>query len=114
MAKLRPDEARQLRLIAAQHREHAKALRPVPPAGGQATGTANPTSGPAATPGVGGSATKRTALGRQALAERQGATAIETELGKVSPDVARLLASVAACRTVHADVLERLARGASA
>ena len=77
--------------------------------------TSTATSSPAATPGVSGAgATKRTALGRQALAERQGATAIEAELGKVSPDVARLLASVAACRTVHADVLERLARGESA
>jgi hypothetical protein len=120
-----PDAARQLALIVRQHREHAAALRPVPPSASglptssattspptTATTTGKATATATATATAGGnaaSAAVATALTHQAAAERAGASDVEPELAKVSGDVARLLASVAACRTVHAQTLDRLA-----
>ncbi|WP_426566543.1 hypothetical protein ACPPVT_08370 [Angustibacter sp. McL0619] len=106
-ASLRPDAARQLAVIVQQHREHAAALRPVQPSA--SSGTTASSGLPTDTDPSG--ATAATALTKQAAAERAGASAIEPELARVSGDVARLLASVAACRTVHAATLQLLPAG---
>ena len=112
-ATVRPDAARQLAAIARQHREHATALRPVQPSSSAAASPSSTRAPATGGPTAPSPAAAASALTRQATAERKGASAVEPELGKVSGDVARLLASVAACRTVHAATLEQLSARAA-
>jgi hypothetical protein len=111
-AAVRPDAARQLTTIAQQHREHAAALRPVQPSS-SATSGSRPSTVVTSSPASPSPAAAAAALTGQATAERKAAGAVEPELAKVSGDVARLLASVAACRFVHAVTLEQLSAKAA-
>lgn len=100
-ARVRPADARTLLRIAADHVAHAVALRAVSTVAGAVTPTVTARS-----------LTRAEVLPAQAAAERTAIAAIERDLPVVSADVARLLASVAASRAVHADELTLLARGA--
>ena len=95
-AALRPADRAVLASVAADHRAHAAALRP--PAGPASSG---PTGPAAATPAI----TAATALAALARAERTAAAAATAELERVGGDAARLLASVAASRSLHASLL---------
>lgn len=117
---VRPDVGPQLTRIAAEHRAHAEALRPVPAAAASPTATTTSTSAPTGersdprpSPTATGSRSGDPAPDasdpvRLAAAERTAANAALTELSAVSPAAARLLASVAAARLVHADLLAAL------
>lgn len=109
-AQLRPDLAPTLQVIARQHAEHALALRPAS-RGDSATGSATgPTTGPATGPTrTARPLTRSTALSEQRAAEQAAVSAVEADLVRVSGDVARLLASVAACRAVHVAQLDQVA-----
>gem|GEM_PF-5774639 len=89
--RTRPDIARELDLVAADHRAHAAALRPSP-----ATSTV-PAPPPTAVP---------TAVPTLVSAERAAVRAVLGDLPAVSPSTARLLASVAAALQVHVDLLD--------
>lgn len=93
-----PAAQRTLALLAAHHRAHARALRPVP------TSTPVGTPTPTRVPG-------RADLRDLADAERAASGAALTPLAKVSPETARLLASVAAARQVHVDLLAGAGQG---
>lgn len=103
-ARLRPADRAVLATVAADHREHAAALRP--PAGSTPSATHR---GTAAVPPI----TAANALAALARAERTAAAAATAELERVSGEAARLLASVAASRSLHVAVLTaRLTAGA--
>jgi hypothetical protein len=101
-AAVRPDLATPLGRLAADHAAHAQALRqlvvspstpatPSPPAGG-------------AVPPV----TAVTATSVLSQSERAAAAQAQTDLVAVGGQPARLLASLAACRSAHVAVLARL------
>jgi hypothetical protein len=108
-ARVAPSAARLLRTIADEHRAHATALR----AGAAATPTTSPSS--TASSSAASTATPSSpaaALRSLAAREQQTVTAIEGDLGAVGGALARLLASVAACRSVHVALLGDLAEQA--
>jgi hypothetical protein len=133
-AALVPADRALLGAIAADHRAHAAALWPAFAAGrsvGTTAGSASSsTSGSAPTsatsagvPPSDGSPTTRgtpvpltaaTALPALLRAERAAAAAATAELDRVSGDVARLLASVAASRSLHVRTLTPRLAAASA
>jgi hypothetical protein len=109
--------------LVADHRAHAAALRPAPPPSSRTTSTgAAPSPGSATPAGSAGTSspagrasvpavpalTPATALPALLRAERAAAASATAELDRVSGDVARLLASVAASRSLHVAVLEDL------
>ena len=118
LARMRPDVGTHLTRIAAAHRAHARALRPVPAATAAATsetttppsatstspGTANPSATTTPTAGLG----RALDVGALATGERTAANAVLADLSGVSATTARLLSSVAAARLVHADLLAAL------
>ncbi len=110
-ARSAPAAARRLRTIAEENRAHAAALRAGRPAAATApSSTADPS--PAGSPGSSSTAAPpdaASALRALAARERTAAAAVERDLAGVSGDAARLLASVAASRTVHVAVLGQLA-----
>jgi hypothetical protein len=110
---LLPADRKLLAAVAADHRAHATALRPASGTGSSARTSAggSPTSpSPTSPPAV----TAATALPALVRAERAAAAAATAELDRVSGDVARLLASVAASRSLHVRMLSaRLAVGAA-
>ena len=106
VAAARPADRALLRAVAADHRAHAAALRPsaasnssspAPPGPGSAS-TGVPSTG---RPSTGPALAARDALPALARAERAAASAASAELERVSGEVARLLASVAASRSLH-------------
>jgi len=100
-AALRPADRALLAAVAADHRAHAAALRQAP-----ATSAAPASPAPAGPP-----VTAAGALPALVRAERAAAAAATAELDRVGGEVARLLASVAASRSLHvALVTARLAR----
>jgi hypothetical protein len=100
-AALRPSDRALLAAVAADHRAHAAALRQAP-----ATSAAPASPAPAGPP-----VTAAGALPALVRAERAAAAAATAELDRVGGEVARLLASVAASRSLHvALVTARLAR----
>jgi hypothetical protein len=104
-AALRPADRALLAAVAADHRAHAAALRPAPP------GSATPASPAASPPADGAPVTAAGALPTLVRAERAAAAAATAELDRVGGEVARLLASVAASRSLHvALVTARLGR----
>jgi hypothetical protein len=109
-ATLRPDARRLLSLIAAEHRSHAAALRP-PPGPTTPTPTRSPAATTASAATAAGPGDRATVLPDQATAERAASTAVEADLPRVGADVARLLASVAASRTVHAELIDQVTGG---
>lgn len=98
-AALRPDVAAVLLVIARQHVDHVRALRPAS-APGATSATASATPAPPLTPA--------SAVPAQRSAEQAAVSAVEADLPKASGEVARLLASVAACRAVHVAQLAAL------
>lgn len=109
----RPDTSRQLAVVAADHRAHAAALRPAPVAPSQSASAATAPA-PNVTPTVTApKITARTAIGVLTAAERAGAVTALADLDAVGPATARLLASVAACRRVHVEVLSAVPATAS-
>lgn len=114
----RPDTSRQLAVVAADHRAHAAALRPAPVAPSQSASAATAPA-PNVTPTVTApkitapKVTARTAIGVLTAAERAGAGTALADLEAVGPATARLLASVAACRRVHVEVLSAVPATAS-
>ncbi len=117
VARARPDLGDELAAIVADHRAHAAALLPAPssatdasPTGGSTTGgltTAPPASPTSSAPGR---SDPKAGLRAQAAAERAAVAAVESDLPRVSGDLARLLASVAASRSAHVATLGVLAR----
>ena len=105
-AALVPAERVLLRSVAADHSAHAAALRPAAAAG---SATASAASSPATSPAL----TAATALVVLVRAERAAAAAATAELERVSGDVARLLASVAASRALHVSRLAQQSPGRS-
>jgi hypothetical protein len=93
-AALVPADRVLLRSVAADHSAHAAALRPAAAPG---SATASATSSPATSPAL----TAATALPVLVRGERAAAAAATAELERVSGDIARLLASVAASRALH-------------
>jgi hypothetical protein len=138
-AALLPADRRLLAAVAADHRAHATALRPAPVPGSSgrtsagaspavpspSTSSTSPTSStppsaPSATsatsPPASGSTpalTAGTALPALVRAERAAAAAATAELDRVSGDVARLLAAVAASRSLHVRALTARAEAAA-
>jgi len=112
-ARIAPDAAHQLAEIAADHEAHASALRPVPAAGAGSATAGSPTARATTSPTAGSSQapapTPQAALAQRAAAERSGVVVVEQELTAVSGGLARLLASVAADRALHAETLGALA-----
>jgi len=122
VAAARPTDRALLRAVAADHRAHAAALRPsaapdpsspvTPGPGSASTGSLSTGGLSTGSPSTGPALTARDALPALARAERAAASAATAELERVSGDVARLLASVAASRSLHvALVTGRLAAG---
>jgi hypothetical protein len=101
-----PSAARALRTIIEEHRAHVGALRVADAATDSPRGAAAgaPTPATSSTP-----SSRRSALHALAAREHLAVSAVETDLAAVGPDLARLLASVAACREVHVSVLAQLA-----
>lgn len=122
-ARVRPDLAPTLRQLGADHSAHSAALRSAPGAGptGSPTSSSNPSpsgasTGPSSGPSSGPSTTPpaltpATVVSSLAEAERSAATATLADLGPTGPDAARLLASIAACRSAHLAVLAGLPAG---
>lgn len=83
--------------LAAEHDAHAAALDPAttPPA-------TSPSTGPATT----ASLSRSGALRRLAALERAAATRRTADMLVAGPDLARLLASISACETTHAALLQ--------
>ena len=109
LARMRPDVGTHLTRIAAAHRAHARALRPVPAATtpsatSTSPGTATPSATTTPTAGLG----RALDVGALATGERTAANAVLADLSGVSATTARLLSSVAAARLVHADLLAAL------
>lgn len=92
----RPDTARSLAALEADHRAHLAELRPLPAA---------PTSTPTAT-------TAAASLPRLLSAERSAAAAALADVAGTGATTARLLASVAASLQVHVLVLHTLSAAA--
>jgi hypothetical protein len=90
-----PDSRAELSTLAAEHEEHARALR--------GTRTAPRPRSPA--PAV--PATLAEARAALAAAERAASRRRGRQAGRCEPELARLLASVAACEAAHAALLER-------
>ena len=84
--RTRPDIARELAQVAADHRAHAAALRP------------SPTTSTVLEPPL-------TAVPTLVAAERAAVSAVLADLAAESPSTARLLASVVAALQVHVDLL---------
>ena len=91
--RTRPDIARELDQVAADHRAHAAALRPSPTA---PTAAAPPPTAVAALPAL-------------IAAEQAAARTALADLTAVGPTTARLLASVGAALLVHVDLLGAVA-----
>jgi hypothetical protein len=106
---VRPDLAAALRQMGADHAAHLRALQSL---------TAAPTSigtpAPTGTPTAAGvpPLTAATAVSVLGQAERAAATQAQTDLVAVGAQPARLLASVAACRSAHVALLARLPQSA--
>lgn len=98
-AAARPDAAALLGAVADQHRAHAQALRP------SSTASTTPTTSSTTSPP--GTTSPPATLAVLAQRERAAARAAQAELADVTPGTARLLASVAACRTLNAARLEQ-------
>jgi hypothetical protein len=127
---LLPADRKLLAAVAADHRAHATALRPASAAGpsagrsagtsagGSVTSAGFPSPTPRTSPGATTSVTAltaATALPALVRAERAAAAAATAELDRVGGDVARLLASIAASRSLHVRTLSaRLAAGSAA
>lgn len=104
-ALLRPDLATPLQQYAADHAEHVRILQALT-AGSSATASAT-ASGPP-TSGAGPALTALTATSLLAQSERAAAAQAQGDLVTIGAQPARLLASVAACRSAHVALLARL------
>ncbi|MFJ8046354.1 ferritin-like domain-containing protein [Kitasatospora sp. NPDC096147] len=95
-------QAEQLRTLRAEVAEHRAAL-----AAGLPSGSATPSASPSgsATPAPSGSGGPVGSVAQLAAAERTTAQARLAQLGGASPELARLLAAVAASGAVHAEIL---------
>jgi len=108
-----PAARRELATLGAEHEEHARALLPrhaaralaAATATGSATGTATGTASPAPAPSPTVPSTLRAARTELAEAERSASRRRLRQLRGRSPELARLLASVAACEAAHAALL---------
>ena len=104
-----PAARRELATLGAEHEEHARALLPRHAAralaAATATGTATGTASPAPTPSPTIPSTLRAARTELAEAERSASRRRLRQLRGRSPELARLLASVAACEAAHAALL---------
>lgn len=125
-ARLRTDLAPALRQLAADHTAHVQAIEALGGRSGTATSTDastatstdtgttttdTPTAGSA--PTTAPVLTAATALSTLGQAERAAVAEGLADLGPVGPQAARLLASIAACRSAHVAVLSRLPRAAA-
>ena len=104
-----PAARRELATLGAEHEEHARALLPRHAAralaAATATGTATGTASPAPAPSPTVPSTLRAARTELAEAERSASRRRLRQLRGRSPELARLLASVAACEAAHAALL---------
>jgi hypothetical protein len=107
-----PEARAELATLGAEHEAHARALLPrrVERALASATATASPSgssrAGQTATPSAPPVApTLRAARADLATAERTASRRRLRQVGRGSPELARLLASVAACEAAHAALL---------
>ena len=132
-ARLRTDLAPALRQLAADHTAHVQAIEALGGRSGTTatdSGTATSTDASTATstdtgttttdtPTAGSAPTTppvltaATALSTLGQAERAAVAEGLADLGPVGPQAARLLASIAACRSAHVAVLSRLPRAAA-
>jgi hypothetical protein len=102
-----PDAGRLLPALAAEHRAHVAALDG-PRASTASSASPSPTSSASPRPTVGPvPSTPAAALGWLAGLERAAARRRTEQALRAGPDLARLLASVGACETTHALLLER-------
>lgn len=97
-AVLRPDVAAPLRRLAADHDEHVRVL--------QALTAGSPSASP--TSGAAPALTALTATSVLSQSERAAAAQAQADLTTIGAQPARLLASVAACRSAHVALLARL------
>jgi len=104
-ATLQPRAASLLRRMAADHLAHLRALGAAPPA----TATPAATTAPGATPTAGTGPSRQVAAHPSSViaAEWAAARTALTDVGTTGPGMATLLARLAACRAVHADLLRR-------
>ena len=88
--------------LAAEHQAHVTALRGPRPSGSPSAGAGGPATPPAGPEAPGSSAATVTWL---AGLERRAARRRDRQTATAGPDLARLLASVGACESVHAVLL---------
>jgi hypothetical protein len=98
-----PATAKALGPLAAEHRAHLAALVTLLPAPATSTPTPSPSAStsPSTTPPA-VAPSPAAALADLATAERSAAARRSQQAGRAGPELARLLASIAACEAVHA------------
>jgi hypothetical protein len=101
-----PGTRAELSTLAAEHEAHAAALLGPAPAGTASTSaSASASATPSPSPTV--AATVEEARAALAAAERAASRRRARQARRAAPELARLLASIAACEAVHVSLLER-------